>query len=138
GNASVLTVITNLLALTHVVALGEALMLARRGGLDLCQAVEVIRVSSGSSFVHETESPLILNGSYDIGFTIDLALKDLGFAQELGRELAVPLELTAVVEQAFVRARREYGGSASSTMVVKLLEDALQTELRAPAEVSSP
>ena len=93
GSASVIKVITNMLAFIHLVGAGEALMLARRAGLDLAQSFEVIKASSGSSFVHETESQVILNGSYDIGFTIDLACKDLGFAHELGDELGVPLEL---------------------------------------------
>jgi 3-hydroxyisobutyrate dehydrogenase len=132
GSASVIKVITNMLAFIHLVAAGEALMLARRAGLDLAQTFDVIKASSGTSFVHETESQVILNGSYDIGFTLDLACKDLGFAHELGDELGVPLELAHLVEQTFVRAREEYGGSAWSPMVVKLLEDALGTELRAP------
>ena len=132
GSASVIKVITNMLAFIHLVAAGEALMLARRGGLDLAQSYEVIRASSGTSFVHETESQVILNGSYDIGFTLDLACKDLGFAHDLGDELGVPLELATLVERTFSRARDEYGGDAWSPMVVKLLEDALGTDLRAP------
>jgi 3-hydroxyisobutyrate dehydrogenase len=121
-----------MLAFIHLVAAGEALMLARRGGLDLGQAYEAIRASSGNSFVHETESRLILNGSYDIGFTMDLALKDLGFATAYGRELGVPLDLAELTEETFIRARAVYGGGAWSTQVVKLLEDALGTDLRAP------
>jgi 3-hydroxyisobutyrate dehydrogenase len=132
GSASVLKVITNMLAFIHLVAAGEALMLARRAGIDLAQAFEVIKASSGTSFVHETESQVILNGSYDIGFTLDLACKDLGFARELGQELGVPLELATLVAQTFSRAREEYGGEAWSPTVVKLLEDALGTDLRAP------
>jgi len=80
GSAAIIKVITNMLAFIHLVADGEALMLAKRGGLDLAKAWEAIAASSGSSFVHETEGQLILNGSYDIAFTMDLALKDLGFA----------------------------------------------------------
>ncbi|MGI8480366.1 MAG: NAD(P)-dependent oxidoreductase [Gaiellaceae bacterium] len=132
GSASVIKAITNMLAFSHLVASGEALMLAKRAGLDLAQSFEVIRASSGNSFVHETEGQVILNGSYNIGFTLDLACKDLRFAQELGREFGVPLELAGLVEQTFLRAREQYGGSAWSPMVVKLLEDALGTELRAP------
>ena len=111
GKASVIKVITNMLAFIHLVAAGEALMLAKRGGIPLATAYEVIRASSGNSFVHETESQVILNGSYDIGFTMDLAVKDLGFALDLGRELGVPLELAALVEETFLRAREEYGGA---------------------------
>ena len=132
GSASVMKVITNMLAFVHLVAAGEALMLAKRGGLDLAQAYHVIKASSGNSFVHETESQLVLNGSYNIGFTMELACKDLGFAMSLGRELGVPLDLAAITAQTFIRAREAYGGGAWSTQVVKLLEDALHTDLRAP------
>ncbi len=131
GSASVIKVITNMLAFIHLVAAGEALMLAKRGGLDLAQSFHAIRASSGNSFVHETESQVILNGSYNIGFTMDLALKDMGFALGMGRSFGVPLELAALVDQIFVRAREEYGGDAWSSQVVKLLEDALGTDLRA-------
>jgi 3-hydroxyisobutyrate dehydrogenase len=132
GSATVIKVITNKHAFIHLVAAGEALMLAKRGGIDLGVAFAAIRASSGNSFVHETESQVILSGSYDIGFTMDLAVKDLGFARQLGRDLGVPLELAGLVEQTFASARQRYGGSAWSPMVVKLLEDALATELRAP------
>ena len=132
GSASIIKVITNMLAFIHLVADGEALMLAKRGGLDLAQAFHAIKASSGNSFVHETEGQLILNGSYDIGFTMDLALKDLGFAMEFGEEFRVPLALGSLTAQIFKQAQQAYGGGAWSTQVVKLLEDALHTDLRAP------
>jgi 3-hydroxyisobutyrate dehydrogenase len=138
GKASVIKVITNMLAFIHLVAAGEALMLAKRGGIDLAQAFHAIKASSGNSFVHETESQVILNGSYNINFTMDLACKDLGFAMKFGRDFGVPLDLAALTAQTFIRARETYGGRAWSSQVVKLLEDALGTDLRAqgfPAEL---
>lgn len=131
GSAAVIKVITNMLAFIHLVADGEALMLAKRGGLDLKKSWEAIAASSGTSFVHETEGQLILNGSYDVGFSMDLALKDLGFAMGFGREFGVPLDLAAQVQQTFLRGRAAYGGTAQSTQIVKLLEDVLGTDLRA-------
>src|SRR5882724_10869640 len=132
GSAAVIKIITNMLAFIHLVAAGEALMLAKKGGLDLAQAFHAIRASSGNSFVHETESQLVLNGSYDIGFTMDLACKDLGFAMGLSREFGVPLELARRTAEIFQHGRATYGGAAQSTQIVKLLEDALGTDLRAP------
>jgi 3-hydroxyisobutyrate dehydrogenase len=132
GNAAIIKVITNMLAFINLVAVGEALMLAKQGGLDLGKSFEAILNSSGNSFVHETESQVILNGSYDIGFTMDLALKDLGFAMQMGRDFGVPLEIAGLVEQTFVRSKAQYGGAAWSSQVVKLLEDAVGTDLRAP------
>jgi 3-hydroxyisobutyrate dehydrogenase len=131
GSAAVIKVITNMLAFIHLVADGEALMLAKRGGLDLKTAWEAITASSGSSFVHETEGQLILNGSYDIAFTMDLALKDLGFAMGFGREFGVPLDLAGLTNQTFMKGKAAYGGAAQSTQIVKLLEDVLHTDLRA-------
>lgn len=132
GDAAIIKVITNMLAFIHLVATGEALMLAKRGGLDLAKSFAAIKASSGNSFVFETEGQLVLNGSYDIAFTMDLAQKDLGFALGFGRQFGVPLELAGLTEQIFRRATAQYGGAAWSTMVVKLLEDALATDLRAP------
>lgn len=131
GSASIIKVITNMLAFIHLKADAEALMLAKRGGLDLATAWQAIKASSGNSFVHETEGALILNGSYDVGFNMDLALKDLGFALGFGREFGVPLELAAATEQTYVAAKAAYGGTAQSPMIAKLLEDRLDCDLRA-------
>jgi 3-hydroxyisobutyrate dehydrogenase len=130
--AAVTKVVTNMLAFIHLIAAGEALMLCARAGVDLRVAFDAIAASSGTSFVHETESQVILNGSYDIGFTMDLACKDAGFALELGRRLGVPLRLAGAMEQIFIEGRAKYGGSAWSSMIVKLLEDSVGTPLRAP------
>lgn len=129
--AAVTKVVTNMLAFIHLIAAGEALMLCARAGVDLGAAFSAIAASSGTSFVHETESQLILNGSYDIGFTMELACKDAGFAMEYGRRYGVPLKLASLMEQTFIEGRAKYGAEAWSTMIVKLLEDATGTKLRA-------
>jgi 3-hydroxyisobutyrate dehydrogenase len=138
--AAVTKVATNMLAFIHLIAAGEALMLCAKAGVDLRAAYEAIAASSGNSFVHETESQVILNGSYDIGFTMDLACKDAGFAVEFGRRYGVPLRLAGMMEQIFIEGRAKYGGGAWSSMIVKLLEDAVGTPLRAsgfPATLSA-
>ena len=131
GSAAIIKVITNMLAFIHLVADAEALMLAKRGGIDLGQAWQAIKASSGTSFVHETEGQLILNVSYDIAFSMDLALKDLGFAMNFGKEFGVPLDLASLTNQTFMKGKAAYGGAAQSTQIAKLLEDMLKTDLRA-------
>ena len=131
GSAAVIEVVTDMLAFIHVGRAGEALMLAQRGGLDLAQAFHAIEASSGNSLVHRPK-PAHPHGNYDIDFTMDLAVKDLGFALAFGRDFGVPLDLAGLTMQTFLRAREAYGGSAWSTQVAKLLEDALKTDLRAP------
>lgn len=132
GNASLIKVITNLLCLVDLAAMGEALMLAKRGGLDLAKCYEAITASSGSSREFEDWAPVILNGSLNTGFTTDLGLKDLGFVTELGRNLEVPLQLATLVEQMFMASRERYGGDAWTAHVVKMMEDAAGETLRAP------
>ena len=132
GSASVLKVVTNYLCSVHLVALGEALMVASNAGMDLNTAFEAIRISSANSFVHETESQVILNGSYNINFTMDLVIKDMTLFDGLAQRLDVPLELSPLVLDIFKDGRERYGDRAWSSMIVKRLEDACGAELRAP------
>ncbi len=132
GSASVLKVVTNYLCSTHLVALGEALMVAKQAGIDLNTVFEAIRISSGNSFVHETESQVILNGSYNINFTMDLVVKDMGLFDDLAQQLKIPLEISPKVREIFKDGQARYGKRAWSSMIVKRLEDACGSELRAP------
>ena len=131
GNASVVKVVTNMLAFIHLVAAGEAMMLPAKYGVDPDATYRAIRASSGNSFVHETESQLILSGSYNVKFTMDLACKDLGLVNDIAEKLGVPLELGSITQQIFRRARGLYGSQAQSPEVVRMLEKACGLELRA-------
>ena len=132
GSASVLKVITNYLAGVQLVSTGEAFMVAKKSGIDLGTAYEAIRISSGNSFVHETEGQLILNGSYNINFTMDHELKDLSLFDDLGRKLGIPLELSPRCVDIMRDGLARFGPRAWSSMVVKRLEDDCVEDLRAP------
>ena len=131
GSASVLKVITNYLASVHLVALGEAWTVAKKSNLDLSKAYKGIAVSSGNSFVHETESQVILNGSYNINFTMDLVLKDTGLFDELSKKLKAPLEISPKVVEIFKDGQKKYGSRAWSSMIVKRMEDLNNIDFRA-------
>ncbi len=132
GNASVVKVVTNMLAFIHLVAAAEAMMIPAKHGVDPDATYRAIRASSGNSFVHETESKLILSGSYNVKFTMDLACKDLGLVNNIAEKLGVPLELGGLTQQIFRRARGLYGGDAQSPEVARMIEAACGLELRAP------
>ena len=123
GTASILKVITNYLASVHLVALGEAWTVAKKSNLDLSKTYKGIAVSSGNSFVHETESQVILNGSYNINFTMDLVLKDTGLFNDLANKLNTSLEISPKIVEIFKDAQKKFGSRAWSSMVVKRLED---------------
>ena len=131
GSATILKVITNYLASVHLVALGEAWTVAKKSNLDLAKAYKGIAVSSGNSFVHETESQVILNGSYNINFTMDLVLKDTGLFDELAKKLDAPLELSPKVVEIFKDGQKKYGSRAWSSRIVKRMEDANTIDFRA-------
>ncbi len=131
GTASILKVITNYLASVHLAALGEAWTIAKKSNLDLNKTYKGIAVSSGNSFVHETESQVILNGSYNINFTMDLIEKDMNLFNKLSKKLNTPLEISPFVLDIFKDAQKKYGSRAWSSMVVKRLEDKFGLDFRA-------
>ena len=123
GSASILKVITNYLASVHLAALGEAWTVAKKHNLDLKKTYEGIKISSGNSFVHETESQVILNGSYNINFTMDLVEKDMSLFNKLSKDQDIELEIAPFVLDIFKDAKEKFGSRAWSSMVVKRLED---------------
>ncbi len=131
GTASVLKVITNYLASVHLVALGEAWTVAKKSNLDLAKTYKGIAISSGNSFVHETESQVILNGSYNINFTMDLVLKDTGLFDNLAKKLNTPLEISPQIVEIFKDGQKKYGSRAWSSMIVKRMEDLNNINFRA-------
>ena len=131
GTASILKVITNYLASVHLAALGEAWTVAKKSKLNLNKVYKGIAASSGNSFVHETESQVILNGSYNINFTMDLVKKDMKLFNDLSKKLKTPLEISPFVLNIFNKAQKQYGSRALSSMVVKRLEDKYKLKFRA-------
>ncbi|WP_428522916.1 NAD(P)-dependent oxidoreductase [Roseibium sp.] len=124
GSASVLKVVTNYLATANLVSVCEALTTCKAAGMDLNTAYEAIKISSGTSFVHETEGQVILNGSRDISFTMDLVAKDIGLFQSIAEEHSVPLELSPMLNQIFADGISRYGPRELSPNIIKRLEDA--------------
>ncbi len=131
GTASILKVITNYLASVHLAALGEAWTVAKKSNLDLNKTYKGIAASSGNSFVHETESQVILNGSYNINFTMDLVKKDMNLFDQLSKKLNTELEISPFILNIFQEAEKKFGSRAWSSMVVKRLEEKYNINFRA-------
>ncbi|MGA0299862.1 MAG: NAD(P)-dependent oxidoreductase [Paracoccaceae bacterium] len=132
GSASVLKVITNYLATANLVSCTEALTVAKASGMDLATAYEAIKISSGTSFVHETESQVILNGSRDISFTMDLVAKDIGLFQEVADRADVALELSPLLISIFKDGIEKYGPRELSPNIIKRLEERTGLSILAP------
>jgi len=132
GSASVLKVVTNYLATANLITLCEALVTSKMAGMDLNVAYEAIRISSGNSFVHETESQVILNGSRDINFTMDLVIKDVSLFQDVADRAGVPLEISPKLIEIFKDGQDRYGPREWSPNIIKRLEEACSTQILAP------
>lgn len=132
GTASVLKVMTNFLATANLITCAEALVTAKAAGMDLNTTYEAIKISSGTSFVHETESQVILNGSRDISFTMDLVKKDIGLFQEVADRAGVPLEMNPLMMKIFDDGIARYGEREWSPNIIKRLEDATGLDITAP------
>jgi 3-hydroxyisobutyrate dehydrogenase len=139
GSASVLKVVTNYLCTVHLAALAEAFVVAKKAGMDMNTTYEAIRISSGNSFVHETESQVILNGSRDINFTMDLVAKDVGLFDKLANDNDVPVEISPLVLNIFKDGINRYGPREFSPNIIKRLEQACGVQILGtgfPAEMT--
>ncbi len=132
GSASVLKVVTNYLATANLLSLCEALVTAKVAGMDLNTTYEAIRISSGNSFVHETESQVILNGSRDISFTMDLVCKDIGLFNNVAARGGLELELAPLLQRIFEEGQRVYGPRELSPNIIKRLEERVGVDILAP------
>ena len=132
GSASMLKVMTNYLATANLITLSEALVTCKATGLDLNTTYEAIRISSGNSFVHETESQVILNGSRDINFTMDLVIKAISLFQELAERADVPLEISPKMIEIFKDGAARYGPREWSPNIIRRLEEATGLDIRTP------
>lgn len=132
GTASVLKVMTNYLATANLLSISEALVTMKAAGMDMNTTFEAIKISSGTSFVHETESQIILNGSRDISFTMDLVKKDIGLFQQIAEDAGVPLEISPLMVAIFDDGIARYGARELSPNIIKRLEDATGLSVLAP------
>ncbi len=139
GSASILKVLTNFLATANLVTCAEALVVAKAAGMDLGTAYEAMAISSGTSFVHETESQVILNGSRDISFTMEFVLKDIGLFQTIAYRAGVPLEISPMLVDIFKDGIARFGERELSPNIIRRLEEATGLDIRAegfPAEMT--
>ena len=131
GNASILKVVTNYLASLNLIGIGESLAVLKKHEIDLGLAYKAIKISSGNSFVNETETKVILSGSYDVGFTMDLANKDSTLFNKLAREYNINVELGNIINKIFKTGVEKLGKRSFSTSIVKLIENKYKINMRA-------
>ena len=129
GTASTLKVMTNYLATVNLTSIAEALTTMKSLGMDMNVTYEAIKASSGNSFVHETESQVILNGSRDISFTMDLVSKDVGIFNQLAERKGLEREIAPLIVDIFKDGEKRYGPRELSPNIIKRLEERADVEV---------
>lgn len=130
----------NQLWFSHLVATAEVLAVGVKAGVDLAVLRDALIASpANSNFLERDVLSILEHGDYDEGFAIALACKDLGLSTDLAAAVGVPVEVSAVVEQVYRRARAAYGDRAGEMTPFKLYEDLLGAPLRTgfPAAVGA-
>jgi len=129
GSASILKVATNYLATVNLISIAEALTTMKLIGMDMNVTYEAFKASSGNSFVHETESQVILNGSRDISFTMDLVSKDVGIFNELAKRKGLDLEVAPLAVDIFKDGEHRYGPRELSPNIIQRLEETANVQV---------
>lgn len=114
--------LVNLLWFGQAIATAEALLLARRAGIDLDVLRQALMDSAASSAFIRSSLGALLAGDYMTGFGLDRCCEELTTVTALGREHDVPLELSALVERIHQRALTRYGPTDGELLAVALLE----------------
>jgi 2-hydroxy-3-oxopropionate reductase len=107
----------------NLTALGEALTLAKKAGLDRELTLKALAGGLAGSRCLDQKTPNYVSGTYNPGFKIDLHFKDLGLIMESAHALGVPLPATAVVQELFNALRVKGRGGLDHSGVITLLED---------------
>jgi len=133
GAGYTVKLLLNLMWFIEAVAVGEVLTVGVRAGVSLERLHAALVGSPANSVFLERDVRMVLDdGDYDEAFPMRLVTKDLGLAVDLAREVGVPAELTALVEQIHRRARNVYGDDAGEISAVRLYEDLAGVQLRLP------
>jgi 3-hydroxyisobutyrate dehydrogenase-like beta-hydroxyacid dehydrogenase len=121
GQAMVLKLVANLLVALHSAAAAEALAMVERAGLDMTQALELLKASAATSRMLDVRGPLIVKRDFPAQMKLDLFMKDLHLIQDAARALDTPVPLTDVAERLYAAAQRAGHGGEDLAVVVTAL-----------------
>jgi putative dehydrogenase len=122
GQAMTLKLVANLLVAVHSAAAAEALAMARRAGLDMGVAFDVLAAGAGASRMLEVRGPMMLGDTFPPQMKLDLFMKDLHLIQDAAREVGASTPLTDAAERLYAAAQGGGHGGEDLAVVVKALE----------------
>jgi len=127
GNTTKLA--NQIIVAANIEAVSEALVLARKAGLDPNTVFEAIRGGLAGSNVLNAKAPMMIDGNFDPGFRIRLHQKDLANALLTGKELDVPLPVTALIQQMVGALVNQGGGDKDHSSIANFIEQMAATTI---------
>jgi len=124
GQAMVLKLVANLLVALNSAAAAEALTLARKAGLDLPLALDVLNASAAASSMLKVRGPMIVRGEFPAQMKLDLFMKDIHLMQEAATAVGAPLPFTDLAERLYAAAQAQGHGGEDLAVVVTALDSA--------------
>lgn len=138
GNGHIAKLVNNQLWKIHAAAIGEAMVTAKKAGLEPDVWWAAMKGGAADSFVLQHDVPSIFAGHYDPSFRLALCLKDLGLITELITETGTRAELTQATYTRFREAADRYGEDAGEMSVCRLIEDDAGVNLRVSGDWLPP
>lgn len=130
GAGTIVKHLVNLLWFGQAVATAEALLLARRTGLDLSTVQRALTHSAADSEFIRTDVPALLQGDYLTDFGLDRCCEELDAITELAHDLDMPFELSSQVRDLYDRALKHLGARDGERLAVAVLESQAGIALR--------
>ncbi|WP_158743807.1 NAD(P)-dependent oxidoreductase [Acidisphaera sp. L21] len=130
GNAQAMKALNNLVSAGGFLIGIEALLIGQRFGLDPAMMVDVLNASTGMTNSSQKKfKQFVLSRRFDSGFGLDLMVKDLGIALEVGRDTATPTPFAALCKELWASAATLLGPGQDHTAVAQLSEQLSGTAL---------
>ena len=123
GSGVRMKLVGNSVVAAQLSALGQALTLARKAGLDLDRVLDVLAVTDFRSPIFDGVGPAVLAGDYSPSFALHLMLKDARLVQDFGAGLGVPVDGTDVVEGALAEAVEKGYGDENASALIKVMAE---------------
>jgi 3-hydroxyisobutyrate dehydrogenase-like beta-hydroxyacid dehydrogenase len=122
GHATVVKLVANLLVGVHSLAAAEALTMARKAGVDLTRALDVLTSGAAGSRMLDVRGPMIVDERFPAQMKLDLFMKDLHLIQEAARAVGAQIPLTDVSERLYAAAVDAGHGAEDLSVVVTALD----------------
>jgi 3-hydroxyisobutyrate dehydrogenase-like beta-hydroxyacid dehydrogenase len=132
GDGQTMKLANNFLSATAMAATAEAMVMGVKAGLDPRVMLDVINAGTGRNTATEHKFPkIVLPGTFDLGFTNGLMIKDVKLCLSEAEALGVPMEVAEAVMRLLQQACDQIGANADVTTIVQPLERRTGVAVRA-------